>query len=117
MLSTDQKGAVAELAIAKAAALLKAAKNIVMLIGRASRSEAAWGARVGLAEATGARAITDLKVGASFPTDHLTCGSISRKSRDRPPHGPIALRMHISRNAKAGILLQVQKCNRTERRA
>src|SRR5947209_1542696 len=57
-------------AIAKAAALLKAAKNIVMLIGRASRSEAAWGARVRLAEATGARVITDLKVGASFPTDH-----------------------------------------------
>jgi thiamine pyrophosphate-dependent acetolactate synthase large subunit-like protein len=57
-------------AIAQAAALLKAAKNIVMLIGRASRSEAAWAARVNLAEALGARVITDLKVGASFPTDH-----------------------------------------------
>ncbi len=57
-------------AVAKAAALLKAAKNIVMLIGRASRSEDAWKARVALAEAIGARVITDLKVGASFPTDH-----------------------------------------------
>ena len=57
-------------AVAKAAALLKAAKNIVMLIGRASRSEDAWNARVALAEAIGARVITDLKVGASFPTDH-----------------------------------------------
>src|ERR1044071_8359888 len=32
--------------VAKAPALLKAAKNIVMLIGRTSRSEAAWNARV-----------------------------------------------------------------------
>lgn len=57
-------------AVAKAAALLKAAKNVIMLIGRTSRSEAAWAARVKLAEALGARVITDLKVGASFPTDH-----------------------------------------------
>src|SRR3954470_22957502 len=39
-------------AVAKAATLLKAAKNIVMLIGRTSRSEDAWNARVKLAEAT-----------------------------------------------------------------
>src|SRR5437868_3846825 len=57
-------------AVAKAAALLKAAKNIVMLIGRASRSEAAWSERVKLAEALGARVITCLKIGACFPTDH-----------------------------------------------
>jgi len=56
--------------VAKAAGLLKAAKNIVMLIGRSSRSEAAWAARVKLAETIGARVVTDLKVGASFPTDH-----------------------------------------------
>jgi thiamine pyrophosphate-dependent acetolactate synthase large subunit-like protein len=56
--------------VAKAAALLKVAKNIVMLIGRTSRSEAAWHARVTLAEAIGARVITCVKVGASFPTDH-----------------------------------------------
>jgi len=57
-------------AVAKAAALLKGAKLPVILIGRTSRSEDAWKARVQLAEATGARVITDLKVGASFPTDH-----------------------------------------------
>ncbi|MEJ0077122.1 MAG: thiamine pyrophosphate-binding protein [Alphaproteobacteria bacterium] len=57
-------------AVAKAAALLKAAKNIVMLIGRTSRNESAWAARVKLAEATGARVITCLKTAASFPTDH-----------------------------------------------
>jgi thiamine pyrophosphate-dependent acetolactate synthase large subunit-like protein len=56
--------------VAKAAALLKAGKAPVMLVGRASRSKEAWDARVGLAEATGARVITDLKCGASFPTDH-----------------------------------------------
>ena len=57
-------------AIAKAAALLKAAKTIVMLIGRASRSEVAWNARVRLAEGLGARVITCLKTAAAFPTDH-----------------------------------------------
>ncbi len=56
--------------VAKAAALLKAAKAVVMLVGRTSRSETAWHARLKLAEAVGARVITDLKVGASFPTDH-----------------------------------------------
>lgn len=57
-------------AVAKAAALLKGAKNVVMLIGRVSRSEDAWDARVELAEGINAKVITDLKVGASFPTDH-----------------------------------------------
>ena len=56
--------------VAKAAALLKGAKSPVILIGRTSRNEDAWNARVRLAEAIGARVITDLKVGASFPTDH-----------------------------------------------
>jgi thiamine pyrophosphate-dependent acetolactate synthase large subunit-like protein len=57
-------------AVARAAALLKGAKFPVILIGRVSRSEEAWKARVTLAEAAGARVITDLKIGASFPTDH-----------------------------------------------
>src|SRR3954471_1961798 len=56
--------------LAKAAAFLNATKNIVMLVGRTSRNTEAWDARVRLAEALGARVITDLKVGASFPTDH-----------------------------------------------
>jgi thiamine pyrophosphate-dependent acetolactate synthase large subunit-like protein len=56
--------------VAQAAALLKNAKSPVILIGRASRSLDAWNARVALGEAIGARVITDLKVGASFPTDH-----------------------------------------------
>ncbi|MGB9365701.1 MAG: thiamine pyrophosphate-binding protein [Xanthobacteraceae bacterium] len=56
--------------IAQAAAVLKAAKNIVVLIGRVSRNESTWNARVRLAEALGARVITCLKTAASFPTDH-----------------------------------------------
>jgi thiamine pyrophosphate-dependent acetolactate synthase large subunit-like protein len=53
-----------------AAALLKSAKQVLMLAGRASRSTEAWDARVALAEALNARVVTDLKIGASFPTDH-----------------------------------------------
>jgi thiamine pyrophosphate-dependent acetolactate synthase large subunit-like protein len=56
--------------VQQAAAMLKSGKQVVMLAGRASRSEDAWNARVALAEALNARVITDLKIGASFPTDH-----------------------------------------------
>jgi thiamine pyrophosphate-dependent acetolactate synthase large subunit-like protein len=54
----------------KAAAILAAAARPVILMGRVSRSLKAWEARVALAEAIGARVVTDLKIGASFPTDH-----------------------------------------------
>jgi thiamine pyrophosphate-dependent acetolactate synthase large subunit-like protein len=57
-------------AIERAAALLAAAKHPVILAGRCSRSEAGWAARIALAERLGARVITDLKISASFPTDH-----------------------------------------------
>jgi thiamine pyrophosphate-dependent acetolactate synthase large subunit-like protein len=56
--------------IQQAAAMLKSAKQVVILAGRASRSEAAWNARVALAETLNARVVTDLKIGATFPTDH-----------------------------------------------
>jgi thiamine pyrophosphate-dependent acetolactate synthase large subunit-like protein len=56
--------------IEKAAALLRAAKRPVILAGRVSRSEAAWDMRIALAERLGAQVVTDLKVGAAFPTDH-----------------------------------------------
>jgi thiamine pyrophosphate-dependent acetolactate synthase large subunit-like protein len=54
----------------EAAALLKSAKEVVILAGRASRREAPWQARIALAEALNANVVTDLKIGASFPTDH-----------------------------------------------
>src|ERR1700691_336463 len=56
--------------IRQAAAMLKDAKQVLILAGRASRSEEAWNARVALAEALNARVVSDLKIGASFPTDH-----------------------------------------------
>jgi thiamine pyrophosphate-dependent acetolactate synthase large subunit-like protein len=56
--------------VEQAASALRAAKRPVILAGRASRSLAAWDARVALAEAVGARVVTDLKLAAAFPTDH-----------------------------------------------
>ena len=56
--------------VAKAADLLRAAKHPVILAGRVSRDLGAWNERVALAERLGARVVTDLKIGASFPTDH-----------------------------------------------
>src|SRR2546423_5555338 len=57
-------------AIAKAAELLSAAKNPALLIGRVSRSEAAWKARVAPARKIHARVFTDIKAPCAFPTDH-----------------------------------------------
>jgi thiamine pyrophosphate-dependent acetolactate synthase large subunit-like protein len=57
--------------IAQAADLLRNAKHPVILAGRVSRSVEAWKQRVALAERLGARVLTDLKIAASFPTDHL----------------------------------------------
>jgi len=57
-------------AVRAAAALLSKAKRPLILMGRVSRSEPAWKARIDLAERLGASVLTDLKVGAAFPTDH-----------------------------------------------
>ncbi len=57
-------------AIAQAAHMLKSARHPVILAGRASRRLDAWNARVGIAEHLNARVLTDIKVGAAFPTDH-----------------------------------------------
>ena len=56
--------------VRQAAAMLKDAKQVLMLAGRASRDPDVWNARVALAEALNARVVTDLKIGATFPTDH-----------------------------------------------
>jgi thiamine pyrophosphate-dependent acetolactate synthase large subunit-like protein len=57
-------------AVKDTAARLKQAKYPVILAGRASRNIEPWNARVAIAEAAGAKVITDMKIGASFPTDH-----------------------------------------------
>jgi thiamine pyrophosphate-dependent acetolactate synthase large subunit-like protein len=56
--------------VARAAEWLAAATHPVILMGRVSRDEDAWRERVRLAESLGAAVLTDLKVGAAFPTDH-----------------------------------------------
>ncbi len=53
-----------------AAKLLSGAKHPVILAGRASRGESGWKERVALAEKLQARVLTDIKLGAAFPTDH-----------------------------------------------
>ena len=57
-------------AVRRAVALLQAARRPLLLMGRVSRDPAAWNARVRLAETLAAQVVTDLKVGAAFPTDH-----------------------------------------------
>jgi thiamine pyrophosphate-dependent acetolactate synthase large subunit-like protein len=65
-----------EAQVRELAKILKNAKHPVILAGRASRCTNAWNARVHLAEKLGAKVVTDLKIGASFPTDHtLHAGS------------------------------------------
>ncbi|GIK78919.1 MAG: thiamine pyrophosphate-binding protein [Pseudorhodoplanes sp.] len=63
-------GAAAPADLQKAATLLRKARTPLILAGRVSRDLADWNARIALAEALGARVVTDLKVGAAFPTDH-----------------------------------------------
>src|SRR5437016_5317185 len=66
----DAPTGAAPVLLRRAAELLRVAQRPLFLIGRASRSEDAWKARVRLAELLGAGVLTDLKVGAAFPTDH-----------------------------------------------
>jgi thiamine pyrophosphate-dependent acetolactate synthase large subunit-like protein len=56
--------------VRRALEILRGAKRPVILIGRVARTVEAWNARVALAEALNARVVTDIKFGASFPTDH-----------------------------------------------
>ena len=57
-------------AIDEAARLLSSARRPVLLMGRVSRSEEGWADRIKLAEKLNAEVLTDLKVGAAFPTTH-----------------------------------------------
>lgn len=57
-------------AVGRAAELLSGATAPVIMVGRGKRELASWQARVALAEKLGARVVTDLKVGAVFPTRH-----------------------------------------------
>ena len=56
--------------VKQAATRLRDAKRPVIMAGRASCNVDSWNARVAMAEALNARVLTDIKIGASFPTDH-----------------------------------------------
>jgi thiamine pyrophosphate-dependent acetolactate synthase large subunit-like protein len=56
--------------VRRAASLLAGAKNPVILMGRVSRGIEGWEQRVELAERLNAKVLTDLKLGATFPTHH-----------------------------------------------
>ena len=64
------ESAVPDVQVTQALTLLRNARNPVILMGRVGRNEVAWANRVALAEGLNARVVTDLKTGASFPTDH-----------------------------------------------
>jgi thiamine pyrophosphate-dependent acetolactate synthase large subunit-like protein len=66
----EVEGAVPPAAVAAATELLRNAKQPLILAGRVSRNPEAWNARVALAERLNAQVVTDLKVGAAFPTQH-----------------------------------------------
>ena len=57
-------------AVARAADALARAVKPLILIGRVSADPGDWQRRVDLAERLNARVLTDLKTGASFPTQH-----------------------------------------------
>ncbi len=63
--------AVPDAQIAELADKLARAERPVLMMGRLSRSEDDWAARVAMAEHYSAKVITDIKTGAAFPTDHL----------------------------------------------
>ncbi|MEN3278413.1 MAG: benzoylformate decarboxylase [Massilia sp.] len=56
--------------VARAAELLSNARRPVILAGRVSRDTEGWKQRVQLAELLNAEVLTDLKIGAAFPTAH-----------------------------------------------
>ena len=57
-------------AVAEVRSLLAGAHRPLLLLGRMSRDPDDWRRRLELAEHLGARVLTDLKVGATFPTAH-----------------------------------------------
>ena len=56
--------------VAAAAKMLAAARRPLILLGRCGRDAGAWQARVELAERLDAPVLTQVRLGASFPTDH-----------------------------------------------
>ena len=68
--AADPDPAPAPQAVADAVELLKNAKSPLIMAGRVSRDREDWDRRVALAEALGAKVITNQRLGAAFPTHH-----------------------------------------------
>lgn len=68
-IPTTQAGASGN-QVAELVRLIRGAHHPVILMGRVSRTPQSWAQRISLAEGIGAQVMTDLKVGAAFPTDH-----------------------------------------------
>lgn len=66
----SSSGVVAHQVANQVARLLEGASRPLMMIGRVSHDPADFERRVALAERVGAVALTDIKTGASFPTQH-----------------------------------------------
>ncbi len=76
--------------VKRAVEIMRAAKHPLMIVGRTSRDLDAYNARVALAEALGARVITDFKAGAVFPSAHPL--HVGRSAARLTPAGREALR-------------------------
>ncbi len=78
------------LAVKQMAERLSSAKRPLLFIGKVSRRKDDWDRRVKLAEMLGARVVTDLRAGASFPTDHPLHGPAPRPNL--PPESQALMR-------------------------
>ncbi len=76
--------------VKRAVDIMRSAKHPVILVGRSSRDLAAFNDRVALAEALGARVLSDFRAGSVFPTDHPLHVALS--SRRVTEEGIAALR-------------------------
>lgn len=56
--------------VAEIASAIAAAERPLVLIGRSARGEVEWQRRIDLIEASGACALTDMRMPAAFPTEH-----------------------------------------------
>ena len=65
-------------------ALLRGAKTPLIALGRVAQTQAAWDARIALAEALNARVLSDMKVGSTFPTRHPLHVGVPHGSRMLP---------------------------------
>ena len=68
--AVPRSGAVSQEVVTEVARLLDGAKRPLLMIGRVSRDPIDFERRVALAERIGAVVLTDIKTGASFPTQH-----------------------------------------------